>query len=330
MPPMPPSMTIIGAGGIGCALADALHRGGIAVQLVESNPAKIDWCRTNGVGFEDGPLHAIPIVHFNDWRPSDLDLTLLCVKCFDNATVLKRIPDTAELIPVQNGFEQQLAARCRWEGIASFVSECNDDTTCARWSRSGALHLGPSNATTHNNQPTDHLQLLERTLKEHGRFTVKPVPNILPYKYSKLMYNAAISPLAAVSGLDNGALLTIPKARHLFFNFLRENHAILKQARIPLETIGPFHPDTVQRILRTPLLARCLSPAFARSLRGTYCSMSGDIERGRTEIDFFNGHLLTLAGPSPCPLNHTACTLVRRMTEEQASPSTDCLEAFLR
>jgi len=167
-------------------------------------------------------------------------------------------------------------------------------------------------------------------LKEHGRFIVKPVPNILPYKYSKLMYNAAISPLAAVSGLDNGALLTIPKARRLFFNFLRENHAILKQASIPLETIGPFHPNTVQRILRTPLLARCLSPAFARSLRGTYCSMSGDIERGRTEIDYFNGHLLALADTYPCPLNHTACTLVRRMTDEQASPSIDCLEAFLR
>ncbi|MCH2149201.1 MAG: hypothetical protein MK095_07185, partial [Phycisphaerales bacterium] len=178
--------------------------------------------------------------------------------------------------------------------------------------------------------PPDRIHLLQRTLKKHGRFIVKQVPDTLPYKYAKLMYNAAISPLAAISGLDNAALLTIPKARRLFFRFLKENYSILKQAGIPLGTIGPFHPDTVHRILRTPLLARCMSPVFARTMRGTYCSMSGDIERGQTEIDSFNGHLLTVAGPHPCPLNDRACALVHRMADEGIPPSIERLEDLNR
>ena len=330
MPSTPASMTIIGAGGIGCALADALLCGGIPVQLVECNPRKVDWCAANGVGFTDGPLRSVPIIHFDAWVPSASSLTLLCVKCFDNTTVLHRIPDTTELIPVQNGFEQELITRCHHEGIASFVSECEPETTRAHWSRDGELHLGPSNATEPSRAASDQFTQLTRTLKEHGRFSVVEVPNVLPYKYTKLMYNAAISPLAAITGLDNGALLTLPEARRIFFHFLRENHGILSRAGIPLKTIGPFHPDTVQRILRIPLLAQLMAPFFARSLHGTYCSMSGDIELGRTEIEQFNGHLCALANNHYCPLNQAACALVRRMADERATPSLDQLKALTR
>jgi hypothetical protein len=41
------------------------------------------------------------------------------------------------------------------------------------------------------------------------------------------MYNGAISPLAAVAGLDNGQLLTMGKARGGFFEILGENYGIL-------------------------------------------------------------------------------------------------------
>src|SRR5205085_2512146 len=97
--------------------------------------------------------------------------------------------------------------------------------------------------------------------------------------------------------------LSVPAARRLFFALLRENYAILRGAGIPLATIGPFHPDTVMGILRRPLVARALAWAFYPTLRGTYCSMSGDLPRGRTEIDYYNGHLLDLASATPCPLN---------------------------
>ncbi|MHC4827987.1 MAG: ketopantoate reductase family protein [Planctomycetota bacterium] len=158
-------------------------------------------------------------------------------------------------------------------------------------------------------------------LEQHGSFDVKRVPGVLPYKYAKLMYNAAISPLAAAAGLDNGQLLTIKRVRALFFRLLRENYGILKAAGVPLGVVGPFHPDTVDRILRLPVIARLMALPFSLSLRNTYCSMSGDIPTGRTEIDYFNGHLIELAGDRDIPLNRLAYNLVKRMEREQATPA---------
>ena len=132
---------------------------------------------------------------------------------------------------------------------------------------------------------------------------MRVVHDVLPYKFSKLMYNAAISPLAAAGGLDNGSLLREGPARRLFFALLQENYRILRQAGKPLGTIGPFSPGTVQRILNQRWLARSLAWAFYPSLKGRYCSMSLDLPAGRTEIDNYNGYLLSLAGNVSCPLN---------------------------
>jgi 2-dehydropantoate 2-reductase len=157
-------------------------------------------------------------------------------------------------------------------------------------------------------------------------FQTELVPNILPFKYTKLMYNAAISPLAAAAGLDNGQLLSVPTVRRLFFQLLQENYSILHDAQIPLGKIGPFHPDRVARILRRPWIARALAWAFYPTLRGTYCSMSGDLPRGRTEIDYYNRHLIDLARDRPCPLNRHVYDLIKRMEATRLQPGLEMLE----
>ena len=149
--------------------------------------------------------------------------------------------------------------------------------------------------------------------------SVTTVPHIAPIKYAKLMYNAAISPLAAAAGIDNGQLLSVPTARKLFFALLQENYRILAAAGIPLGKVGPFQPRTVAWILRRKWLAGFMAKRFEPSLRGTYCSMAGEIQKGRTEIDNYNGHLIHLAERTgtPCGLNRAVYDLVKRMTEQR-------------
>ena len=162
-----------------------------------------------------------------------------------------------------------------------------------------------------------------------AKVRVAVVPDILPYKYTKLMYNAAISPLAAAAGLDNGQLLAVPKARRLFFALLRENYGILRDAGICLGKIGPFHPDTVHRILSRAVVANALAWAFYPTLRRSYCSMSADLPAGRTEIDYYNRHLIDLAGDRPCPLNRRVYQLIKRMETERIPPGLRMLDALL-
>jgi 2-dehydropantoate 2-reductase len=201
------------------------------------------------------------------------------------------------------------------------VSECLPHRTWTRITRGGRLHIGPraqGSAGPHG--------LLFDALRRHAPFRVEPVADILPYKYTKLMYNAAISPLAAAAGLDNGQLLSVPRARRLFFELLRENYGILRGAGVPLGIVGPFHPDTVQRILSRPFVANSLAWAFYPTLRGTYCSMVGDLPAGRTEVDYYNGHLIALASDRPCQLNRRVLEVVKRMERERIAPGLTVLE----
>jgi 2-dehydropantoate 2-reductase len=322
---------IVGCGGIGCAVGYALCYAGVPVTFIETNPCKIEWGRAHGVAVEGRPALAADFQPFVDWQPTEGAVILLCTKCYDNAAVLSKLPANAELIPIQNGFDRALEERGHdLEGIASFVSECLPGKTTTRITRPGKLHLGYRAV----GKPGTRLGQLARAslidaLQRARLFRVRPVVDILPYKYTKLMYNAAISPLAAAAGIDNGQLLAVDNVRRLFFALLSENYSILRGAGVALGKIGPFHPATVERILRHRRLARCLSWAFYPTLRGTYCSMSADLPAGRTEIDYYNRHLIDLAGDRPCPLNRRVYELVRRMERERLQPCVQMLDELL-
>src|SRR5229473_4139769 len=88
----PSSIFIVGAGGIGCAVGYGLLAAGIRVIFVESNQDKIRWGRAHGVAIDRRkPLHA-EFISFADWNPPSQATVILCTKCYDNVTVLERLP----------------------------------------------------------------------------------------------------------------------------------------------------------------------------------------------------------------------------------------------
>ncbi|MCE9531122.1 MAG: ketopantoate reductase family protein, partial [Planctomycetes bacterium] len=248
---------------------------------------------------------------------------------YDNMGVLARLPRTATLLPIQNGFDSDLED---WdhalEVIASFVSECPADRPHTRITRPGKLHIGPRNSKSEHDGKL--LPMLVEAFRRAALFGVVEVPSIEPFKYTKLMYNAAISPVAAAAGIDNGKLLSNAKARRLFFAFIQENYRILSEAGIPLGKIGPMKPSTVTAILKRPWIARLFARAFEPSLRGTYCSMAPDLPKGITEIDYYNQRLVDLAGDRPSPLNRAAVDLIKRMEKYRIAPSEKMLDELLK
>jgi 2-dehydropantoate 2-reductase len=316
---------VVGAGGIGCAVGHALCTAGVPVWFVEANADKIRSGNSRGVVVAGRNPQPARFIHFDEWNPSPEAVVLLCTKCYDNASVLPRLPESVTLIPIQNGFDSALEERGHcWEGIASFVAACDPQRPETRITRRGRLHLGQR----HGTRSTDSPEWFQ-SLKAVAPFRVELVSDILPYKYTKLMYNAAISPLAAALGLDNGQLLWIRPARRLFFDLLRENYAILRSAGVTLGKIGPFHPDTVNQILQRATMANVLAWAFHPSLRDSYCSMAGDLPGGPTEIDYYNGRLIALANGRPCPLNRRVHTVIKNMERERQTPGLYMLAEFL-
>lgn len=311
---------VIGAGGIGVAMGYALARAGCQVVMVEKHPGKLAAGQSHGMTVEGHGTIKVPFVAFNDWTPPSEAILLLCTKTFDNPEVLDRIENKQQIIPVQNGFDILLDSQPHYgEAISSFVSECERNRPYTRITRPGDLYIGPRRPASDAEKQV--LANLADALKEGGLFTVQLVDDILPYKAAKLMYNAAISPLAASAGVDNATLLSDKLAKRLFFKLILENYAILKHARLPLAKIGPFHPDTVAKILKTPGLPEIMAVFFKPSLRGTYCSMAPDIGSEHTEIDAYNGHLVNLAGDMPCPYNRAAVRLINYITAQRMAPN---------
>ena len=318
------SAHILGAGGIGIAVAVCLVRAGWDVTMVESNPAKVAAGRRDGMMLDGQPTQRVSFVPFDQWRPPPDTTVALCTKTFDNVAILQRITDTTMLLPIQNGYDPRLEqVNHPAEAIASFVSACPADRPAARITRTGSLHIGPRRTVTENEQ--EKITAIAAALTKGNLFPVECVADVRPFKATKLMYNAAISPLAASAGVDNAQLLVDPLAQKMFFALLRENYGILRHAGLALEKIGPFHPDTVMRILRTPFLPQLMGLFFRPSLRGTYCSMSPDMGSGRTEVDAYNGHLVRLAGDFPCPINRAVIALVERISHERLVPTREHL-----
>jgi 2-dehydropantoate 2-reductase len=311
---------IVGAGGIGCAVGYALARGGRRVTFVEKDPAKVAWGKQFGTQITGLPPLPTHFEEFRDWSPTPKARILLCIKCYDNREVLERLPPGQRVLSIQNGFDADLEMRNEpAEGIASFVSECFPGRAETRLTRYGSLHVGCRGAQT--NEGVSRVQELASALRSAGLFKVRVVDNVQPYKFAKLMYNAAISPLAAAGGLDNGDLLRVPAARRLFFALLQENYGILRHAKKPLGKIGPFSPGVVQRILACSWVARGLGWAFYPTLKGRYCSMSLDLPAGKTEVDNYNGYLLQLAGDYRASLNRLTYSLVKRMEAARTLPA---------
>lgn len=318
---------ILGIGGIGTVLGWALAREGYSVMLVDNHPGKVAEGKKNGVTIVGMGAQAVPFMAFEDWIAPKEGFILLCTKTYNNPEVLARLPDDIFLVPIQNGFDLGLE-RCNHacEGIASFVSECLHDRPVTRITREGKLYIGARRSVTANEQ--EDITSLAKALGKTKLFSVELATDIRPYKATKLMYNAAISPLAAAAGLDNGALLTDLLAKKLFFSMLRENYAILKHAQIQLARIGPFHPSTVSLILSFNVVTTFMAMFFRPSLRGTYCSMAPDISAqcSHTEIAAYNGYLIRLAGDFPCPLNRAVFALVEKVSQERLKPQLKYLQ----
>ena len=69
---------------------------------------------------------------------------------------------------------------------------------------------------------------------------------------------------------------------------------------------------------------------FEPSLRETYCSMAGEIQKGRTEIDNYNGHLIRLAEQAgvPSPLNRAVFNLVTKITATREESKLEAIQSL--
>ncbi|HUR67655.1 MAG TPA: 2-dehydropantoate 2-reductase, partial [Candidatus Thermoplasmatota archaeon] len=120
--------------------------------------------------------------------------------------------------------------------------------------------------------------------------------------WAKVVVNASINPLTAITGLQNGALLALAPLRELMQRVAEEAIDVARAEGAPL-------PDD-------DLLARARKVAELTAANKS--SMLQDVERGRrTEIDAICGEIVArgLKHGVDTPINLTLCALVKGIEE---------------
>ncbi len=263
------------------------------------------------LGRKDLPLNRVRISGKTDVEssiqysinPSDLTpciYMIFCTKSYDTKQAVELVrphisPDTG-VISLQNGLNNERI-------ISEFV---DPERVIGGVTSHGITYRSPGEVF-HAGQGYTYLGLYPKGTNEHvygfahilqeAGMKVEMVDNIYGHIWQKVIVNACINPLTALTGLKNGVLLEHRELRDFMEKVCYESRDVaIKHTDLPDD-------DILKEVERV-----------AEMTADNHSSMLQDIQRGRrTEIDCINGAIVD-AGKSvgaETPLNHLLQTLVK-------------------
>jgi len=213
-----------------------------------------------------------------------------------------RFPE-ATFVTVLNGIgaEEVVRAHGDWPIVSgvTFMSGTRHSDTHVEYILDTETWLGPYEET-----PFEHVQEIADTIVASG-LQAEALPDLRPAQWSKLIFNAAVNPIAALTGLRHDPHFSTEEGPadlgHLVHGLVGEGKAVAGAAGIEL------HDDPWEmNVLATQ--------------RGSahYPSMREDVDAHRqTEIELITGSLIRKADENevPVPLHRALYALVRGKEE---------------
>lgn len=291
---------IFGAGSMGSWIGALLSQGGHDVTLV-GRPERVEAIPAAGLRVSGATdLHVKPKVATRASEAPVPDLLVLSVKAYDTSRALADaaplLGQRTRVLSLQNGLGNV-------ERIAEVVDE---RLVLAAVTTHGVTYVEPGHVKhagvgyfrvgSPYNEHAAARELAE-ALRGCG-LDAEPTSKIGGEIWAKVVVNAGINPLTAITGLRNGALLEHPALRELMQRVVEEAVDVANAEGAPL-------PDD-------DLLAR--TRRVAELTAANKSSMLQDIERGRpTEIDAICGEIVArgLRHAVDTPINLTLTALVK-------------------
>ena len=281
-----PELLIVGPGAMGCLHAALLAEAGADVALLDYKPERAARLNSEGIvlNWPDGRVQRVRVPVFaNPQKIDEPAFIVLMVKAYSTAAAAKHAAAAAGPKTVwatlQNGIgnvEQILKSAGQVRVLAGVT------TSGANLADIGQVNVAGIGQTTVGPAARASVSDAQRFAKLWSvTFETEVVADPMPALWRKLIINAAINPLGALTGRRNGELMEIPQLRALSFALAQEAAAVASAQGIDLG--DDFDAAAmVQRVCRATAANRC--------------SMLQDLEAGRrTEIDFINGAIARLA-----------------------------------
>mgnify|MGYP000235734060 CR=1 FL=1 len=295
-------IVVMGAGAIGSLFGGLLALRGEDVLLV-GRRSHVDAINSRGLkisGMTDAIVHLRASTH-----PEEGDLILFTVKSYDTEKAASSliINDDTIVLSLQNGLgnEEKIAEVVGREHVIGGVTSY------------GALFLEPGHVSHTgigetvigelDGSITDRVSRLSDLLNKAGIMT-SVTGSIKRKIWEKLVVNAGINAITAITGVKNGKLLEIPQLRELM------RYASLEAVEVGRKQGIDLGYDLIDRV-----------EEVARRTAENRSSMLQDISRGKkTEIDAINGMIVRLGEEVgvDTPVNRILTLLVRGIEKSEA------------
>ena len=320
-------IAMIGAGAMGSMFGARFARAGADVVLYDLDAAHVAAVASRGLTVKtpQGDLHVALPATGDPLAIGAADCAVVLVD--SNATtvaarvIATALPPGAFALTLQNGIGN----------VEALVEVLGSARVVAGTTYNSAARLGPG-TVLHSNAGETTIGELDGTasprvaaLADLFRAAGLPIAvsdNVLGHIWMKFVLNAAINPVAAITGFRPGEIVRNDAARSLLEKALAEILAVVDARGVRLPEEDPW--------------SAVLDHAYERYNRP---SMLQHVEEGRrTEIDALNGALVAEAGRLgiPCPVNAAIVLSVKaieaRSSKRRLSPAIDeaALEAEAR
>lgn len=277
-------IVIVGAGAMGCFLAARLASAGLDVTVVDIDAARLAVIEREGITLHDDS--GIAMAHVKARLAADVegpvDLILLMTKGMFSAAAIRSVAHLATenplVLTLQNGLgnveaiaEVFQADRVLW-GVTDFPADLEGPARVASHGK-GHIWLGGVNERAHG-----HAEMLAEVLNKGGLNTAVD-PEVRVSVWEKVAFNAALNPLATITGLPVGGL-DCPEGRRIATAVAEETIATAIALGVPVD------PARV--------LAK-IDFALANHKSHKPSMLQDRLAGRRTEIESINGAIVTIA-----------------------------------
>jgi len=296
-----PHILIIGPGSMGLTHAGLLARAGLDVTVLDYRPQRAAQLGASGISIRGaaGEFEVSVPVTAAASEVRSTDLAIFFVKAYSTAAALRHAQDALQeqtiLLTLQNGLGN-------YELLVEFagVPRVLVGTTSSGAYRSG---LGEVHVAAIGDVQIGGVEAAAEVadqvceLFSGAGLPAEVCDDLAAVLWRKAIINASVNPLAALTGVRNGALLQVPGMRLLLRGLAREAEQIAAAAGINLDE------DMVAVV----------EQVVAHTAQNR-CSMLQDLQAGRrTEIEQISGHLATVGREhnAPAYLNQTITSMVK-------------------
>ena len=285
--PVPPRLhiAVIGPGALGTLFTVRLAISGISVLLFDYRPSRAAILDAEGLRLLAGNTESVttPPVTADPRQLADIDLALVLVKSYRTesvaATLAEFLPEHAVALTLQNGLGNLETLQLHLGADRVFAGATAQGALLEAPGLVRDMGGGPTILGSPDGQPDARLDDIAQALL-HAGFSVSITENLAATLWNKLLLNAAINPVGALTRLRNGELAAQEPARKLMIAAAREAYAVARAHGVELA-----EQDWAAR-----LQAICQATAPNRN------SMLQDVlSARRTEIDAINGAIVRVA-----------------------------------